>query len=176
MANVGVILYHDWHVRGYTVKDDTGNDVTWFQEWFQLGEVYAAVKTRQLTKLGPGEKAIWTYRALIDLGYLKVPAVLNGAKLPDDVKPIVREVYDGFRLLIGARLLYDPKQAHAAPFSHRFAAMWIGRSAQHCGPAVKWLIDNGYLKVVKNGNTSKASLLTLGKPRAKGAGANEASS
>lgn len=172
-ANAGVILYRDWHTKGYTVQDESGNEKTWFQEWYTLGEVYAAVKSGQLTRLGPGEKAIWTYRALIDLGYLKVPAVLNGAKLPDDAKPIVREVYEGFKTLIAARLLYDSKQAQAAPYSHRFAAMWTGRSVQHCGTAVKWLIDNGYLRVVKKGSTAKASLLEFGRPRAKGEGLHE---
>lgn len=129
-----VIQYRDWHM-----KDGAA--------WFSLSEIFASVTAGRVMRLGPGERVVWLIRALIHCGYLKAPSVW-APKLPADVKPVIADVYNGFRLLVAVRHLYNGA-ADGTMFSWRFASSWCGRSERHTGESIRWLLKHGYLRQVQ---------------------------
>ena len=158
----GYIAYHDFHAVGG-------------EEWYNLGEVYAAHHTGNTRKLGKAEGIVWWLRALHDIGAVQLPEV-RSYPIPQEAdfagtsRASVVKVYDGLALLLALRELYEPGQA-GTPYSFTFAAGWCGLACHKAaGRAITWLMKCGYVKRV--GQTEKPGrfgkpigLLALGKPR-----------
>lgn len=143
----GTIMFHDFHQRDGA-------------EWYCLAEVYAACKSGSVKKLGPGEKAVWLLRVLAELGIVNPPRLL-APHLPDCVPGSLRKVWDGFIKLLELRQLYDCEQV-GAPYSYRFANTWTGVGPRQCQEANAWLLQHGYMKIVKPG---RPAVLNIGTPR-----------
>lgn len=124
------------------------------RKWFVLSEVYASFKIGKVVTLKKGERAAWFLRGLVETGFLELPK-LEFPELPVDARPIVRDVYEGFKLRMALGRLYDPDQDFTQPYSWRFAAKWCGWSERHTGTAITWLAENGYLQVVREGKPGK---------------------
>ena len=128
----GLIAYHDWHGA-------CG------QEWLDLAEVRASLAYGSTVKLRGPEKATWHLRLIVEAGFA-TPACVELSPLPNGASNAVRRVYDGFKLLLGCKWLYD----YGAPtaFSWRFAAAWCGLSERHTGGAITDLLRLGIIQVV----------------------------
>lgn len=152
----GHIYLRDWHRR-------SGHD------WYTLPEVYRAIRTGKVCKLSQGEQIVWLIRALAEAKFIKLPVIM-APKLPEDAPSVARDVYEGFRLLLAVRSVYNPQQS-AAPFSWDFAAAWTGRGRRQVGEAIKWLMSRGYMTRVAargdeyGGGRLQAGLLAIGTPR-----------
>lgn len=151
-----VIVYRDWHEQDGAA-------------WYTLGEVYASVRSGRATKCGAGEKIIWFVRALIHCGYLKPPAIW-APRLPADVTPVVRDVFEGFRELVACRHIYQNGDPGGTMFSWRFAAAWCKRGERQAGQAVGWLLREGYLRQMPGtgGIKRAATMFVIGSLREDG--------
>jgi hypothetical protein len=89
------------------------------------------------------EHMAWRYRLLCEVG-ARVPVSIPHRTLPDDVKPVVRAVFEGFLLLLGIKWLAWPDSA--TTFSWRFGAAWCGVTQYAVGESMKWLLKGGYIK------------------------------
>jgi len=129
----GKIALHDFHGRAT-------------REWIPLPDLYASLAIGQEVELGPGERACWRLRALVDIGILDLPAV-DHAELPTGAPMSARALYGGFVYLLGVRRLYDPVAPAAAPYSWRFAEHWTGLSRAAVRWASGYLIHRNYLTI-----------------------------
>ena len=129
-----------------------------------LPDVYAACMTGKVEKLKGGERLVWWLRCLADLGYIDPPS-MHAHKLPDDAPESVKKLYKGFISLLALRTLYNSEQV-GAPFSWRFAAGWCGISSHSTvQKAMRYLLERGYVYKIRNTESSKLTILALGKPR-----------
>jgi hypothetical protein len=128
----GALMYRDWHER---------SDV----EWYTLPDVRASLAHREAVRLRGPSVATWQLRLLVEARILE-PCPVPAQPLPPGVRPAVRTVYAGFRLLLGCKWWHTPEAP--APFSWRFAAAWCGLGASHVGEARRWLLAQGFLRRV----------------------------
>ena len=128
----GSIVYHDWHRRDG-------------REWFSLPEVFAAQAYGKVVNLRGPELATWQLRFLVETGFAEAVQV-EMRPLPAAASRCVRSTYEGFKLLLGCKWLYE----YGAPtaFSWRFAAAWCGLSERHAGSAITDLVRLGIIRVV----------------------------
>lgn len=150
-------------------KNNRG-DITFYEfhgsrKFLTLPEVYASYICKKNITLKKGEIAIWWLRVLEEIGYINPPTV-RAKKLPKDATEPVQKLYNGFIRLLRLRMVYDPNQT-SAPFSWSFALNWCGiGSMSTVSKAMKWLLCNGYIKMVekgcKIGEGSQAALFILG--------------
>jgi hypothetical protein len=125
----GVWLYHDWHAR---VRDE---------EWLPLPLVYARLRGRT-GRVSPSELLRWQARLLIEAGVLS-SAEPDLPRLPADASDAARQVYEGFRLLLGCKWLDEV--GVPTTFSRRFAAAWCGVSVHDAQEGISWLEKHGHL-------------------------------
>jgi Bifunctional DNA primase/polymerase, N-terminal len=128
----GTLQYRDWHVRSGV-------------EWYTLPDVRASLAYGQAVRLRGPSIATWQLRLLIEAGIL-APYPVAARPLLVEVRPAIRQVYDGFLLLLGCKWWHTPQ----APtmFSWRFAAAWCGLGERHVGEAMHWLLAHGWLRQV----------------------------
>jgi hypothetical protein len=133
--HTGAWKVHDHHMRGEA-------------EFYGLADVFAStVIGREVRLKRKPTLTVWWLRALLACKFLE-PADVPYKPLPDDVRPSVRTVYDGFLLLLQAKWRYDP----GAPtqFAVRFAMDWCGiSSSDTVQGALWWLVRYGYIRQVK---------------------------
>lgn len=168
----GEILFHDFHMREQLDKHT-----------FTLAEVYRAIhmhhcscvecrKYHKLTggrfKLTAGEQALWLVRALVDTRFLK-PLPILAPRLPEGTPDSVRDVYRGFLEVLELHRIYNPDDM-GAPYSYRFAHRWTGRGMRQCKQAIKWLVANGYMRIVKQRGEDgcRSTQWTVGNPEFSG--------
>jgi hypothetical protein len=131
--NDGIITYFDFHDR---------------KAWL-LPEVFAAVKTKELRQLNPGEILIWGLRALHEIGEVN-PIKILAKKLPGTAPESVKKLYHGFIYLLELRKLYILEGQDDTPFSWEFARNWCGiGSKETVSKAFQWLLVNGYIVKIK---------------------------
>lgn len=116
----GAVLYRDWH------RQDG-------DEWYSLTQVYAFLKYGQVKKLSGPELATWQIRLLVELGKLE-PYPVPAQTLPSDAAESVRQVYEGFRLLLGCKWRYTPDEP--TPFARKFVAAWCAVSESTAARAI----------------------------------------
>jgi hypothetical protein len=138
----GAWKLHDHHVEGAG-------------EFVGLADVFASQMLGRVVRLeGKPTLTVWWLRALLACKFLE-PADVAMKPLPDDVRPSVRAVYDGFLLLVQAKWRYDPGKP--TQFTVRFAMDWCGVDAKDTvEAALWWLVRHGYLRRV--GRDGKAWL------------------
>jgi len=146
----GAFMYHDWHagsegreVPEKVAKCSDGQYHNVKQEFFTLAEVYASQHYNEVKSLNGPEQAVWGLRLLVDAGIIE-PAKVELEPLPDGIKPAVKKVYEGFKLLLGCKWLHSPNEPTA--FTWKFASAWCNLSMQHLGKAMKELLSMGYIK------------------------------
>lgn len=121
-------LYRDWHAASG-------------EEWYTLAETFASQYYRRAVKLSPFEQAVWHLRLLIECGFA-APLPVSVPELPPNAPKAERRVYDGMRLLLGTRGLYEP--ARPAPFGREFGAAWCQMTPRNTGEAFQSLLQQGY--------------------------------
>ena len=164
----GEIIFHDFHNREQLDKPT-----------FTLAEVYRAIhmhrcscsecrKYHKLTggrfKLTAGEQALWLVKALVETGFLR-PLPILAPRLPEGTPDSVRDVYKGFLEVLELHRIYNPDNL-GTPYSYRFAHRWTCRGMRQCKQAIKWLVANGYMRIVKKRGEDgcKSSQWTVGNP------------
>jgi hypothetical protein len=128
----GTLQYRDWHARSGV-------------EWYTLPDVRASLAYGRAVRLRGPSVATWQLRLLIEAGIL-TPYPVPARPLPAAVPPAVRQVYDGFLLLLGCKWWHTPQAP--APFAWRFAAAWCGLRERQVGEAIHWLLAHGWLRQV----------------------------
>ncbi len=123
--------------------------------YLPLAEVYHAWKTGILRKLSRPELATWLLRLLVEIKYLP-PARVNMPPLPEEAGLMIRRIYDGFRLLLECKWLYE--EGAPTTFSWRFASEWCGVPQTSCGRAIQWLLSRG---IIIPAGTHKNTMLFL---------------
>ncbi len=127
----GTWWYRDWHHAEGT-------------EWLSLPAVRAALAYGRVRKLSKSELVTWQLRLLIETGFVQ-PARVTMPPLPQKLAtPDVQRIYDGFRLLLGARWLHSPNEP--APFTWKFARAWTGIPEHRAGAAIQGLLKHGIIK------------------------------
>lgn len=128
----GLAIYRDWHRRSGDAN-------------YLLPEVYASQAYGVARKLNKPELTTWQLRLLVQTGLVK-PAEVRMPPLPSNAKPSVQRVYEGFRLLLQCKWVYE----YGAPtaFSWRFASAWCGISERHAGPAIQELLRSQIIRIV----------------------------
>lgn len=139
----GLIVYKDFHER-----EGKG--------CLTLPEVRAAQAYGQLTEIGKPEYAVWSIRLLVEAGVID-PAPVDSLILPSNVRPSVRKVWDGFRLLLGCKWLHS--HGDPTPFTRRFASNWCGLAERHTVEAVKQLLRMGMMEQVGSMHAGGRSLM-----------------
>jgi Bifunctional DNA primase/polymerase, N-terminal len=128
----GTLQYRDWHARSGVA-------------WYTLPDVRASLAFDRAVRLRGPSVATWQLRLLIEAGIL-VPYPVAARPLPSGVRPAIRQVYDGFLLLLACKSWHTPEAP--APFAWRFAAAWCGLGERHVGEAMSWLLAYGYIRQV----------------------------
>lgn len=141
----GQTKYHDLHgVDG--------------QEWYSLADVLAARAYGHAKILSKSEMVTWQLRLLVETGVVR-PARVPMPKLPKHLSsPDVQRVYDGFRLLLGARWLHS--SGEPAPFTWKFARAWCGVPEHRAGAAIQALLKQGVIR--KAGEHKRVTLFLPG--------------
>lgn len=146
----GRMIYHDWHCRTRDAH-------------YLLAEVYASQAYKEPRKLKAPELATWHIRLLVETGQVE-PAEVLMPPLPKNAKPVVRRVYEGFKLLLQCKWIYEPGAPTA--FSWRFAAAWCGVPQRYAGEAVQELLKMGVIRIVgKHRGTPKPMAVFLPGPK-----------
>ncbi len=128
----GTLKYRDWHARDG-------------EAWYTLPDVRASLAFGRAMRLRGPSIATWQLRLLVEAGVLQ-PYPVPACPLPSNVRPAIRQVYEGFLFLLGCKWRHTP---HApTPFSWRFAAAWCGLWMRHVGEAMHWLLAQGFLHQV----------------------------
>jgi hypothetical protein len=145
-------VFVDAHTGAWKVHD---HHVTGEGEFHGLADVFASQLIGRDVRLQRAPTlTAWWLRALLACKFLE-PADVPHKPLPDDVRPSVRTVYDGFLLLLQAKWRYDPGKP--TQFAVRFAMDWCGVDAKDTvEAALWWLVRQGYLRRV--GRDGKAWL------------------
>jgi DNA-binding transcriptional ArsR family regulator len=136
-----------WQIH---VPDAPGRNKHW-----KIPEFYAAhVAKRPIARLKPGVRMAWGMRALCESGVIPsgdLPAV-RSVRLPEDgiskdsKTPLL---YEGILYLVRLRLLYNPAETEHL-FAYTFMRRWCDiRSDSTVRNGLKWLRENGYIKVVR---------------------------
>lgn len=132
------------------VPDAPGKNKHW-----TIPEFFASHVTKKpITHLSRGEQMMWGLRALYEsgvLGNIDLPPV-RSVRLPEDgiskdsKTPLL---YEGILSLVRLRLLYNPAETEHL-FAYTFMRRWcdIG-SDSTIRDGLKWLSENGYIKVVR---------------------------
>lgn len=130
----GCYVYHDFHTRCE-------------RTWYTLAEVRRALAMGQVQTVhaSKSEIALWQLRLMVETGYVP-PASVNMLPLPEGASVWARKAYDGFRLLLGCKWLYESGEPTA--FARRFVASWCGISEWHAGTGINELIAAGIIKPV----------------------------
>jgi hypothetical protein len=128
----GTLQYRDWHARSGV-------------EWYTLPDVRASLAYGQAVRLRGPSVATWQLRLLVEAGIL-APYPVSACPLPSDVRPAIRQVYEGFLFLLGCKWWYTPEVP--TPFAWRFAAAWCGVEERHVGEAMRWLLMQGLIRRV----------------------------
>jgi Bifunctional DNA primase/polymerase, N-terminal len=128
----GALHYRDWHVRSGVA-------------WYTLPDVRASLAYGQAVRLRGPSVATWQLRLLIEAGVL-APYPVSARPLTAAVPPAVRQVYEGFLLLLACKWWHTPQAP--APFSWRFAAAWCGLGERQVGEAMHWLLTQGLIRRV----------------------------
>jgi hypothetical protein len=151
-------LFADAHTGAWKVHD---HHVTGAGEFFGLADVFASQLLGRAVRFNRKPTlTAWWLRALLACKFLE-PADVAMKPLPDDVRPSVRAVYDGFLLLLQAKWRYDPGKP--TQFAVRFAMDWCGVDAKDTvEAALWWLVRHGYIRRV--GRDGKAWLYLPGAP------------
>lgn len=164
----GEIIFHDFHNREQLDKPT-----------YTLAEVYRAIHTHPCScvecrnyqkisggrfKLTAGEQALWFVKALVETGFLRSLPIL-APKLPEGTPESIRDVYKGFLEVLELHRIYNPDDM-GAPYSYRFAHRWTGRGMRQCKQAIKWLVANGYMRIVKQRGEDgcRSTQWTVGNP------------
>jgi len=126
----GALQYRDWHARSGVA-------------WYTLPDVRASLAYGRALRLRGPSVATWQLRLLVEAGLL-TPYPVSARPLPAAVRPAVRQVYDGFLLLLGCKWWYMPQVP--TTFAWRFAAAWCGLNERHVGEAMSWLLAHGYIR------------------------------
>ena len=129
----GVYVYRDWHSQSKG------------EQYYTLAEVRAAFGYRELHKLQKSEHVTWSIRLLIELGFLQAAHVKH-KPLPNNSRPTLIKVYEGFILLLGCKWLHT--YGEPTPYSWSFVRAWCGVSERKAGEAIQELMLNGYIKIV----------------------------
>jgi hypothetical protein len=140
----GVVVYRNWRASENEPK------------YYTLPEVYASLKYREKKTLNAPEMATWALRMLVEAGILQVKEI-QAPELPPNLKKkkAVNAVYEGFKLLIACKKLYDERQDTTA-FSYQFGKAWCGVSLRSVQTAMIQLETLGYIqRVGKEGNGTR---------------------
>ena len=128
----GTLQYRDWHARSGI-------------QWYTLPDFRASLAYGQAVRLRGPSLATWQLRLLIEAGLL-APYPVSARPLLSAVRPAIRQVYDGFLLLLGGKWWHTPRAP--TPFAWGFAAAWCGLEEQQVGEAMHWLLAQGWLRQV----------------------------
>jgi Bifunctional DNA primase/polymerase, N-terminal len=91
----GALQYHDWHARSGVA-------------WYTLPDVRASLAYGQAVRLRGPSVATWQLRLLVEAGIL-APYPVPARPLPAGVQPAIRQVYEGFLLLLGCKWWHTPQ-------------------------------------------------------------------
>ncbi|MGI8588312.1 MAG: bifunctional DNA primase/polymerase [Chloroflexia bacterium] len=130
----GTYQYRDWReVAGRT--------------WYTLPGIRQALATKKLPTepLSDPEITTWHLRLLVETGYVR-PASVDLRPLAPGASYTLLKVYDGFKLLLGCKWLYEFGQPTA--FAWRFAAPWCGVAINTCRDAMAELLRQHIIKGV----------------------------
>ena len=178
------IYFSDFHKKGRDKYFDPEKDQNKYmqpngskQQWYNLAEVFFAIETdRELQKLDPGVGVVWWLRAIHKLGYIDNLPIIAAKKLPEInnsvyrfkekkepyaiQKKSVEKVYNGFIYLLQLKTIYDQNQK-GTTYSYRFISGWCGVSKTTASKAMKYLMQNRFIKVIKRTPGRKANILDL---------------
>lgn len=153
----GDILYHCEHKGEYNLT---------------LPQVRASLAYKEITRFKDakgkgqrGEHVAWRLRLLYEAGVLK-PLPVKHCPMWVDAKPACKAVYEGFILLLGLKEHLWP--GDAAAFTWRFARAWCGVTEHQAKEASKWLMEQGFFRVVgryRGVGGNAGNVLQPGKPR-----------
>ncbi|MDD3927549.1 MAG: bifunctional DNA primase/polymerase [bacterium] len=135
----GLIIYRDFHERVVVRGGEKGDG----QAVYTLPEIYARVRSggRIIKPLSPQQLAVWSIRALAEIGEVVLPELPTVA-LDDGVSKSVSKLYNGFTLL--ARIDRYRGTEHS-PFSWSFAATWCDMGERQAGEAMRELLMSGHI-------------------------------
>jgi hypothetical protein len=128
----GAVQYRDWHARSGVA-------------WYTLPDVRASLVYGRAVRLRGPSVATWQLRLLVEAGLL-APYPVPARQLHAEVRSAIRQVYEGFLLLLGCKWWHTPQASTS--FSWRFAAAWCGLAERHVGQAMHWLLVHGWLRQV----------------------------
>lgn len=136
----GTIVYRDWHGG---------------RQFYTLAEIRAMQAYGKEIELRAPEIATWKLRLLVETGCLQ-PVTVQAPELPDilEKKRTVKQVYKGFKFLLGCKWIYTPNVPTA--FSYRFATAWCGVSDKTVRAAMKQLEAWGLIK--REGKAGKGAM------------------
>ena len=127
-------------------------------EWYSLADVRAAQAYGRVRPLSKSELVTWQLRLLIETGFVQASRV-SMPPLPKTLStPDVQRVYDGIRLLFGARWLHT--HGEPAPFTWKFARAWCGVPEHRAGVAIQMLLKHRIIK--KAGEYKRLTLFRPG--------------
>ncbi len=134
-----------WAARGGYIRLQCFHDC----EWWSIPELYAAHATGEYRHLRRGETAMWWLRALDETGVAPLPHTEH-LVLPRTPLYGTQELLDGFVQLWRLRHRARPG-LEEMPFSYEFASGWCGLdySESAMRRRMRWLLDHGYLVMVK---------------------------
>jgi hypothetical protein len=133
------LIFHDWHERSG-------------RKYYLLPEVFYAIITGKVPqKLPRVSLATWRIRLLLAAGVL-APAIVELKPLPHNASRTLRKVYDGFKLLLQCKWLYEPGEPTA--FAEHFAAAWSDVGRNQANEATRALLRLGILKPAGRYGTS----------------------
>ncbi len=134
---------------------------------FALPVVYASYigKRKEFIELTNSQMVIWWFRALYEIGEIKLPAI-KCKSLPNKCPKPAKTVYEGFVLLIRIRSYYDQKYSKETIFAWEFGSIWCGYADKNSiKDGLKWLLQNGYIQKTKEAvlcGKREAALYILG--------------
>jgi hypothetical protein len=149
----GALVYRDWHQQPVARGREKGR----WAGWLTLPEVRASLAYGETCWLQDAEMWVWQMRLLVEASIVP-PALVRARPLPPAVRPAYHRVYEGFQRLLGCKWLLKPGEPTA--FAWRFAAAWCGVAMPHVGAAMRWLLEQGYLRQV--GQYKRMALFQLG--------------
>jgi hypothetical protein len=94
------------------------------------------------------ELIVWRLRLLIEAGILSYAPVPDLPPCPGDVRPTVRQVYEGFKQLMGCKRLVRKWAGNPTAFTKAFASAWCGVGVTNAHNARLELADKGIIQIV----------------------------
>jgi hypothetical protein len=133
----GDLLYHCEHEGGWTLT------LPQVRASLAYGRV---IQIRDENGKGhPIEHLAWRLRLLYEAGCVQ-PLEVPHRPLGDEARPAVKAVYNGLLLLLGLKWHVWP--GNGTTFSWRFAAAWCGVDKKTAEKAMRWLMEQGYVRSV----------------------------